>query len=345
MKKFFLIIFAALQVTAVAARQDDPARPWDTKTFDAAQIKSLRASTSGGSLSVEGGNGKEARVEIFVRSNNGSQNLSEQEIRERLNEYYDLEVSVAGNQLKAIASTKKKMNWKKGLSIAFKIYVPTYITSNLQTSGGSIHINNLTGDQTFSTSGGSLHVDAINGQINGRTSGGSIHVSDSKGTITLQTSGGSIEAVGCNGTLSLATSGGSLKLQNLSGNVKATTSGGGVRGENIEGELLTHTSGGSIKLEQLSCSLDASTSAGSVYAAFTNPGKSVKISVSAGSATIALPKDKGVNLDLAGMRIHTGTLNNFNGSVEKDNVKGSLNGGGPTIYVRSSSGSVSLEWL
>ncbi len=68
------------------------------------------------------------------------------------------------------------------------------MSTKLRTSGGSISLINLNGEQDFSTSGGSLHVEKMSGKIDGSTSGGSIHVSDSKDEIDLRTSGGSIEA-------------------------------------------------------------------------------------------------------------------------------------------------------
>ncbi len=344
MKKLILFMLTAIQ-SVLACAQNNSDQPYLTKSFNAAGIKNVRASTSGGSLTVTGGTVREAKVEVYVRTNNSrDKSLTGEEISTLINEYYDIDISTSGDELKAVASPKKNINWKKSLSISFKISVPSEISSKLNTSGGSILLTGLTGNQDFSTSGGSLNLKTLSGKISGKTSGGSIHITDSKGTIELKTSGGSIEAGNCNGTIDLATSGGSLSLQQLQGNIKARTSGGSIKGNSISGELLSHTSGGSIRLEQLSCSLDASTSAGGLHVSFTEAGKSVKINVSAGSATVALPKSKGYTLDLSGGRISAGTMNNFNGSVEKDRVKGTLNGGGSDIYVHASAGSVSIDW-
>ena len=344
MKKLILFLIVAVPMTAAIAHQGDADKPYFSKTFDNESVKTLRAETSGGSLTVTGTNEKEGRIEVYIKGNNGINKLSNEEIKARLDENYTVDLALENNELRAIASRRGNINWKNSLSISFRIYVPSTVSSKLATSGGSIRLSNLKGDQEFKTSGGSLHLEGLDGMINGRTSGGSIHVSNAKGTIDLKTSGGSIEASDCNGTIDLATSGGSLRLQQLQGNIKARTSGGSIKGGNISGELFSHTSGGSINLEQLACSLDASTSAGSVYAGFTKPGKSVKVNVSAGSTTLALPKNAGLSLDLGGRKINTGALNNFNGVMDKDQVKGTLNGGGSEIYVRNSVGSISIDW-
>jgi DUF4097 and DUF4098 domain-containing protein YvlB len=95
---------------------------------------------------------------------------------------------------------RKKYGLEKGLSISFKVFVLKNVSTDLSTSGGSINLTNLTGDQKFSTSGGSLHIDNVGGKIDGRTSGGSIHLENSRDDIDLSTSGGSIEASNCNGS-------------------------------------------------------------------------------------------------------------------------------------------------
>lgn len=344
MKKLILLFLAAAQIGTLTARQSNADKPYLTKSFNAGDIRSVKAETSGGSITVTGGNENEARVEVYIRSNGSIGKLSDDEIKARLEENYDLNVSVSGGELQATAAPKNSVSSRRGLSISFKFYVPANVSSNLRTSGGSISLTGLKGNEEFKTSGGSLHIESTEGTVDGKTSGGSIHVSNSKGNIDLKTSGGSIDAENCSGTLNLATSGGSLNLKGLGGNIDARTSGGSVKGNQISGSLNTHTSGGSIKLERLSCNLDASTSAGSVYISFTEPGKSVKINISAGSATLVLPRNKGMTLDLSGQKVNTGALNNFNGTVEKNKVKGSLNGGGSDISVHATAGSVSLEW-
>jgi len=342
MKKFCLIIVISIFSIPVLAQEKTP---YTTKSLSSETVKSTEVQTSGGSISVTGvSSPAETKVEVYITSNNGRNELSKEEIEKRLQEY-DLNVSVSSNKLTAIAKPKQRnMDWKKGLSISFKVYVLKNISTDLTTSGGSISLANLTGDQKFTTSGGSLHIDNVGGKMEGRTSGGSIHVENSRDDIDLTTSGGSIEAKNCEGKLRLNTSGGSLSLKDLKGDIKATTSGGSVNGKNISGELVTHTSGGGIHLSDLSCSLEASNSGGGIDVEIKELGKYVKISNSGGSIDLQLPKNKGIDLDLAGGRIKTDQLGDFNGKIEDDRVEGKINGGGVSVRVRSSSGRISLSF-
>ena len=70
--------------------------------------------------------------------------------------------------------------------------------------------------------------------------------------------------------------------------------------------------------------------------------KFVTLETSAGSVRVRMPMDKGMDLDLDGNRV-SAPLTNFNGTVEKDRIKGKLNGGGIPVRLTASSGSVSIN--
>jgi len=340
MKQIFFLLLVSAFLHNVNAQSEK--EPYLVRSLSGDAVKEVEARTSGGSISVTGGNSTDARIEVYVVPNN-NQSLSKDEIKQRLDELYNLDISVANNKLTATARSKEQIkDWKKAFSIAFKIYVPQNVSTKLSTSGGSIRLNGLTGSQDFTTSGGSLHLSNLGGKVDGRTSGGSIQVEDSKDDIDLRTSGGSITAVNCDGRLKLATSGGSLDLRNLKGNTDATTSGGGVKAQNISGELKAHTSGGSVHMADLACSLETSTSGGNVDVAFKQLGSYVRIGNSAGNVSLSLPANKGLDLDLSGDITNT-AFDNFNGNIDRRMVKGKLNGGGVPVTVDASSGRIRLQ--
>jgi len=335
-----------LSVVFYTNAQNNNEKPYLTKTFNAAAIKSLNVRTSGGSINVVGHNG-EAKVEVYVRANNwnGRSELSKEETEERLQDY-ELTIAKEGETLVCKAKRKnenEKWDWKKSLSISFKITIPEKTTTELATSGGSIALAKLSGIQNFTTSGGSLHLDDLSGNIRGRTSGGSIHLANCADQLDLTTSGGSIKADACKGDIKLVTSGGSIQLNQMSGNVRATTSGGSIKGGNIEGELVASTSGGSIRLSEVSAALKASTSAGSVDVELISLGEYLNLSTSAGGIHVQMPLNKGLDLDLRANRVNVGSLQNFSGTKEKDRINGKINGGGTLVTMRASSGSISIN--
>ena len=344
MRKIIFLLCCIVLVTPSRAQWSKYNKePMITKSLSNENLKKIKVETSGGYISVESSAASEYRIEVYVAPNNSNNDISKEELKQRLDERYEVIIKVENGLLIATAKPKTKItDWKKALNISFKVFTPATINTDLSTSGGSISLENVSGELDFSTSGGSLKVDHVGGKVNGRTSGGSISVENSKDEIELTTSGGSIEAKNCDAKLRLTTSGGSLDLKNLKGYTRATTSGGSIDGENIEGELIAHTSGGSIDLSDLSCSLETSTSGGNIDVSIKELGKYVKISNSAGSIDLSLPKSKGMDLDLSAYKIKTDHMDSFNGKIGDDEVEGKLNGGGVPVTVRASSGKISL---
>lgn len=306
--------------------------PYQTKSLSANKINSVYARTSGGNILVSGVNASEARIEIYVSA--GNKSLSNDEISKRLKEDYDLTIEVEGSKLIATTESRHSFgNWRNQLNVSYKIYVPSEVTTDLGTSGGSIDLSNLRGSQSFSTSGGGLALDRVAGKIRGKTSGGSIRLKECKDDIVLSTSGGGIQASDCSGELRLNTSGGSIELQTLDGDIEVETSGGSIRGEAVRGKLYARTSGGPIKMRNLECGLDASTSGGMIDVEISKAVAAVTLNNSGGNVKLLMPSDKGLNLRLRGDRISVTDLKNFNGDQDEESITGKVNGGGIPVSV------------
>jgi hypothetical protein len=342
MKKYFGLLLTALLVSFIQLVAQTDKTPFLTKNLDAS-IKNAVVHTSGGSITVEGITGGQTKIEMYVTPNRRNNDLSKEEIQAKLEKDYTVEIITNNQQVSAIVKSKSRINWDNELSISFKVYTPTKISTDLNTSGGSISLSNIEGNLDFRTSGGSLRLDRVAGKINGKTSGGSINVSDAKNEIDLSTSGGSISAKNCSGKINLHTSGGTLNLVNLSGDVKARTSGGGIHGKDLSGDVEAHTSGGSIDFENISGSMNASTSGGSINIDVNKLDKFLTLRNSGGNVHVTVPKNQGFDLDLRGDRIRTKDFSNFSGSIEDDEIKGKLNGGGAAVTIKGN-GNVSLAF-
>lgn len=157
------------------------------------------------------------------------------------------------------------------LRVKFRITVPEHYNVDVNTSGGSIEIADLTGNIDAKTSGGSINIGNIEGDVQLHTSGGSITTDAIYGEIDAHTSGGSINVTFAQQptkNASLHTSGGSIKAHfpdDVSIDIDASTSGGKVTSEfdvsgkikkqSIKGtingggpQIDLHTSGGSVRL-------------------------------------------------------------------------------------------------
>jgi len=341
-KYFFLLLVVALSFT-VNAQSKSEKEPYLTKSFAGESINEVIAETAGGNITVTGVEPSQSKVEVFVSQNNNRKTLTDEEIKSKINEDYDLDVSVKNNELTVTAKSKHRItDWKKALSFSFRIYVPKDAATALTTSGGNISLSNLSGNKEFTTSGGNLNLEALEGKTKGTTSGGNIHLSNSKDDIDVSTSGGNINAERSSGNINIVTSGGSINMEDLNGKIKATTSGGNVKGKTIAGDLNASTSGGNVSLHNLTCALKAATSGGNIDVSVKTLGSYLSLYNSAGKVNLQIPKSIGIDLKLSAIKISTGTLENFNGTNSNEEIKGTVNGGGIPVTVEAGSGKIDL---
>lgn len=340
--KILNTIIAILFISFATIAQKDSDKPYMVKTFTASTIKKLKMNTSGGSLTVVGSTDSEAKIEVYIRGNNWNDEISKEELEERLKNY-ELSVTQEGSAI-LVFSKNKTNDWgKKSLSISFKAFVPEKSSVDLNTNGGSISVKNIIENVNGKTSGGSIALKNCKNNINLKTSGGSISADNSSGNVTLSSSGGSISANDLDGIIDLKTSGGSINLDALKGTISAITSGGSIKATELRGKSVVKTSAGSIVLREVYGTLEAATSAGSLDAEILELGNSLNLSVSSGNMTVKMPMNKGVDLKCTAQKINTGTLYNFKGDTEKTSIKGTLNGGGIPVMMSVSSGTLTIK--
>jgi hypothetical protein len=177
------------------------------------------------------------------------------------------------------------------------------------------------------------------------TSGGGIEVKAVKGQVRLETSGGGIAVLDVAGNVDGETSGGSIKAENVSGTVKLETSGGSIRGQGLDGDVNVETSGGSIKLGDVKGKVHAETSGGGIAVAVTGPNKGISVETSGGGIDLSIGKSVGAEIDAAtsGGDVDCELPITVKGKISGSKIKGTVNGGGPLIYARTSGGGIRIR--
>ncbi len=209
----------------------------------------------------------------------------------------------------------------------YTVRVPKNFDADLRTGGGSITVGELIGTVKADTSGGKLRFNQLRGALNGRTSGGNVDVKGCDGPLNVATSGGAIDAAGGSGRIDARTSGGSIAVQDFSGDTNVETSGGKLTLVNINGSITGRTAGGSVR----------ATLAAPV------PGD-VKLETAAGSIDIGVPANAGFNVDASASVGHVSTELPFNGDRgDRDTLRGTINGGGKSLQLRSGAGSIRIH--
>ena len=239
-----------------------------------------------------------------------------------------------GNTLTVRCRTQEKNRWFSGRGnrneAKYKIRVPARFNAELNTSGGGIAVGDLTGRMKADTSGGELHFTRLHGPLNGNTSGGDVRAADCEGTIKVNTSGGVIEVMRGGGSLDGGTSGGDVTIRNFAGPVSMDTSGGAVTIENVNGKVRASTSGGPV----------------SAMLPSPVPGD-VALSTSGGDVTVSVPGNAVFDLDAEtlGGGVTCDLPVTVQGRIEHSHLKGTVNGGGPAVVLRTSGGEIHIKKL
>jgi hypothetical protein len=196
----------------------------------------------------------------------------------------------------------------------------------------------------IATAGGAIQASDLGGALVARTSAGEVRAENVRGPVELETSGGAVRAEDIRGALVARTSGGRIEIGGVRGDVRAVTSGGRILVSRIRGDVEAHTSGGPIEIDGVSGQVVARTSGGAVLTRFTRaPAGSVE--TSGGGIVIAFPARAGAVLDALthGGSVHIEHALRAGDSPDSGHVRGTINGGGSHLRLRTSGGSIHVR--
>jgi DUF4097 and DUF4098 domain-containing protein YvlB len=248
--------------------------------------------------------------------------------------------------------------------------------AKLTTAGGDIQTGNVVGPLKVETAGGSISLGNVGSRVEARTAGGSMRVGDVKGDANLETSGGEIEVGqiggalraetaggdvvigGARGQVVAQTAGGQIEVGPASGGVRAETAGGSIRLQGPRGRVVAETAGGSIDLLQVEGAVKASTAAGRILSQWMggkNGFGASQLETSMGDVFVYLPVDVTLTVDAAidaaaGHKIVSDFPIDIQGNKEEFcrttiHGRGSLNGGGEVLRIRTVAGNIEIRKL
>lgn len=225
-----------------------------------------------------------------------------------------------------------------------------------ETGGGNIDVGNVGSDVNLSTGGGSIKVNSAKGRIEAESGGGSVTIVSGMQGAVLETGGGSIQVERCGGRVKASTGGGSIDLGDIGGPAEMETGGGSIRLGSAKGPVHAETGGGSIELNGVP-SARAETGAGGIVAKFVaanGENHDSQLETSAGDITVYLAPNVNISVrasievanghnirsDFSDIRV---TTEGGDYGPKTVTAEGSLNGGGPVLKVRTTTGDISFR--
>jgi DUF4097 and DUF4098 domain-containing protein YvlB len=227
---------------------------------------------------------------------------------------------------------------------------------NAETGGGGIEVGSVGGDVTLQTGGGNIKIVSAKGKINAQSGAGSVVVLSGLQGAVLQTGAGSIRVDKCTGKVRASTGGGSIDLGEIGGAAEIESGAGSIRLSSAKGPVRVQTGGGSIQLDGAP-SVQAETAAGGIIAKLLSSSGERSDSVletTAGDITVYLSDNLPVSIraaiELANGHTIRSDFSDIHISSEGGpwgprtvTAEGQLNGGGPVLKVRTSSGNINFR--
>ena len=259
-------------------------------------------------------------------------------------------------------------------SIDFDIQVPgqTQLVK-LETDGGSVTANTLSGRVEASTGAGAIQLDQISGviaassgggnieigkvgsDVQASTGGGSIHLVSAAGHVTASSGGGNLN-IGWAKVMTLQTGGGSIHVTKCDGRITAATGGGNIELNEIAGAAQIETGGGSIHIGSVRGGVRAETGGGAIMARLGSGGGTFtdsKLETQVGDIVVYVPEGLGLNIHAAvevarsyGIRSDFDELkisSSRNIGPREMYADGRLNGGGPNLHVHTTTGNIEFK--
>jgi hypothetical protein len=189
-------------------------------------------------------------------------------------------------------------------------------------------------DLDVNTGDGSVEASAINGNVVVRTGDGSVRAN----TLTA----------GQGQRIDLHTSDGSINVDTLKGDMKLHTGDGSIEGRDLDGTLDADSGDGHIRIAGRFDGLSIKTGDGSVDARVLSGSKmssSWNVHTGDGSVDLALPGDFQANIDATTGDGHISLAMpvTIEGTFNKSQIHGKLNGGGQPLTIHTGDGSIRLS--
>jgi len=230
---------------------------------------------------------------------------------------HPIEMDSSGGVITVRADRPKTRGWGwfrrdplASMRVAYVVQIPARFDADVQTAGGNLEINDLTGRVRARTAGGSVTVNRVHGPADVGTSGGNIRIDQLEGSLAASTSGGNITADAVRGAVEARTSGGSIRLAGVDGPVRASTAGGNVSAE------LTQA-----------------------------PSSGCELRTAGGNVSLTLPASAAFDLEArtSGGRIESDFAEDLSRDRRSGRLSGQVNGGGPEVVLSTSGGNVAIR--
>jgi hypothetical protein len=241
-----------------------------------------------------------------------------------------IEVTEEGDTLSIVTKYPRKGSKNVSVSVDYNLMIPFGATADINSVSGDLRLVNIGGAAKAETVSGNVTLEKVAGVLKGKTV---------SGNVTVMGAGTGAYCKSVSGNVKVDNVTGDAELQTVSGTIKAGSIKGSITAENTSGDvkLVDVTDAKVIKAKTLSGDVDY---AGVIY---SDGGYNFKSH--SGDVVLIIPSDAAFDLEA---KTFSGSIESdfaitLTGKISKKELKGSVNGGGASLEVKTFSGNVQLK--
>lgn len=220
----------------------------------------------------------------------------------------------------------------KGLnvSIHYNVMIPSQAAINARSVSGNVSLENIGGKAEANSVSGEVEIMKADNGAKAESVSGDVTVVDVKNGAVCKTVSGNIDARGISGNADLNCVSGNVVAENISGDVEAETVSGSVKMINI-------TKADVVKGKALSGSV--------IYDGEINPNGRYALDAHSGRVEMRIPAGSAFDFEAS---TFSGDIDSefeivASGKLSKKKIRGSVNGGGADVTLKSFSGNIYLK--
>jgi DUF4097 and DUF4098 domain-containing protein YvlB len=216
---------------------------------------------------------------------------------------------------------------RNNLSISYEVTVPKDTSVQVHTGSGDQHIGGVTGPVRANTGSGNLTIDNVASEVRANAGSGDLHISNVQGRVYSETGSGNIRATGIAGGFDARAGSGDISFdQTAAGSVRASTGSGNIHLHNVSGGLEAGTGSGDVDAEGTMAS-------------------DWRIHTGSGEIEVKLPSSAKFNIKAhsSSGKVEVNHPVTVQGTMKRNQIEGTINGGGTLLEVSSGSGSIRVN--
>ena len=185
---------------------------------------------------------------------------------------------------------------------------------------------------------GKLTIDEVGGNLRAESVSGSVKVGHARSNTVLASVSGRIKIESSQNNVEISTVSGRIDVGDVEGDTHLSSVSGKAKISNVGGKLKSSSVSGATEIQSVLGSVNMNSTSGKIVVHYLDAA--AEISNVSGSIALGLPRTKGYDFKLHSMSGRVTTDFPVEGSIKRNKIEGTVNGGGQRIALSSASGSL-----